>query len=148
MLVGKVTPTAIDPTKNNGQNWQATFTVPIEGLYDTDYYLYAVVNDGFNVPVQSGDSAPFTPDFAVQGQVANQNGDPEGGWEVFLDYNRNGVQDPNEPGTQTNAGGFYSFTRTFSTPGVDPVPVDTPFNVQLTAAQPRITSSSRTTPSQ
>src|SRR5262249_61228172 len=114
----------------------ATFPVTIEGLYDTDYYLYAVVDDGFNVPVPSGNSAMFRPKFAVQGRVANQNGDPEGGWAVFLDYNRNGVQDRNEPGTHTNAGGFYSFTRTFSTPGIDPVPVNKPFNVQLTVLAP------------
>src|SRR5262249_7477613 len=103
VLVERKTPTLIDWKTNNGQNWRATFPVAIEGLYDTDYYFYAVVDDGFNVPVQSGNTATFRPDFAVEGQVANQNGDPEGGWAVFLDYNRNGKQDPNEPGTQTNA---------------------------------------------
>src|SRR5262249_58574503 len=75
----------------------------------------------------------FTPDFAVAGQVANQNGDPEGGWAVFLDYNDNHIQDSTEPGTQTNAGGFYSFTRVFSKPGIDPVPVGKPFQVVLPA---------------
>jgi hypothetical protein len=124
VLVDRLTPTQIDPKTHNGQNWQATFTVAIEGLYDTDYYFYAVVDDGFNVPVKSGNSATFRPVFAVEGRVANQNGDPEGGWAVFLDYNRDGKQDPNEPGTQTNAGGFYSFT-------FDKVPVNEKFNVVL-----------------
>jgi hypothetical protein len=136
VLLGKVTPTALDPSKNNGQTWQATFTVPIEGLFETQYVLYAVVNDGFNAPVQSGDSAAFTLDFAVAGQVTNQNGDPLGGWEVFLDYNPNGVRDPNEPVTHTNAGGFYSFTREFSKPGIDPVPVGRPLDVRLKIPAP------------
>src|SRR5262249_3727246 len=79
VLVGKVTPTAIDPKTHDGHNWTADFTVPVEGLFQTPYVLYAVVDDGFNAPVQSGDSAAFTPDFAVAGLVANQHGDPEGG---------------------------------------------------------------------
>src|SRR5262249_8619008 len=96
-------------TSAKGVNWQASINVPIDGLTPGQYVLYAVVNDGFNAPVVSANSVPFTPNFAVQGQVANQNNDPEGGWSVFLDYNNNGVQDPNEPGTKTDASGFYGF---------------------------------------
>src|SRR5262249_24978470 len=94
---------------------------------------YAVIDDGFNAPVASADSVPFTPNFAVQGQVANQNNHPEGGWAVFLDYNNNNIQDANEPGTKTNSGGFYSFTRTFADPDLGLVPATTPFRVVLTA---------------
>jgi hypothetical protein len=53
--------------------------------------------------------------------VTNQNGDPEGGWTVFLDYNNNGVQDANEPITTTNSAGFYSFTPKFTDLGPAPV---------------------------
>src|SRR5262249_49193574 len=59
VLVDRETPTRLDPKTPDGQNWQATFTVDIEGLNDTDYYFYAIIDDGFNVPVQSGNTATF-----------------------------------------------------------------------------------------
>ena len=59
-------------------NWQATFNVPINGLNPDQYVLYAVINDGFNSPVASPNSVQFTPGFAVQGQITNQNQEVEG----------------------------------------------------------------------
>ena len=56
-------------------------------------------------------SAPVTPTFAVQGTVANQAGDPEAGWTVFLDYDGDGQYDTSEPLTTTNAGGFTRSRR-------------------------------------
>ena len=102
-------------------NWQATINVPIDGLTPGQYVLYAVINDGFNSPVASADSVPFTPNFAVEGRVTNQSTDPEGGWSVFLDYNNNGVQDPGEPSTTTNSAGYYSFTQSFGDPVLSPL---------------------------
>ena len=110
--VGKLPVTPITPAAN-GVNWTATFTVPIEGLYSEGYVYYAVVNDGSNPPIQSAVSAPVTPAFAIQGKVANQNGDPEAGWTVFLDLGGDGNLDASDPVTVTNAGGFYSFAPTF-----------------------------------
>jgi hypothetical protein len=40
--------------------------VPIAGLNPGQYVLYAVIDDGFNTPVASADSAPYTPNFAIQ----------------------------------------------------------------------------------
>jgi hypothetical protein len=113
----------IDSVSNSagGTNWQATINVPIDGLNPGQYVLYAVINDGFNPPLASPDSVPYTPDFAVQGQITNQSNDPEGGWSVFLDYNNNGVQDPGEPSTTTNNAGYYSFDRTFGDPDLAPL---------------------------
>jgi hypothetical protein len=115
------------------ENWTATFTAPIDGLYPEPYVYYAVVDDGSNPPVQSVPSAPVTPAFAVQGTVANQNGDPAAGWTAYLDYNGNGQYDStSEPLTTTNAGGFNSFAPSFpNSPGVGPVPVGTPVPVRL-----------------
>ncbi|MBX9623119.1 MAG: FG-GAP-like repeat-containing protein, partial [Gemmataceae bacterium] len=121
-----------------GVNWTATFNAPVEGLYPEPYVYYAVVDDGSNPPVQSALSAPVTPAFAVQGTVKNQNGDPEAGWSVYLDYNGNNQYDPSEPLTTTNAGGFYSFAPAFpNSPGVGPVPVNTPVSVRLLVQGPQ-----------
>jgi hypothetical protein len=122
----------------NGVNWQATVNVPVEGLYPLPYTVYAVVNDGFNVPVKTANSAPFTPAFAVIGSVSNQAHDAETGWSVFLDYNGDGIREPNEPIYQTsNPDGFFAFTPTFDPrTGWDPVPVNKPFNVVLIVPAP------------
>src|SRR5262249_6033219 len=130
VLIGTATPA---PISGDGVNWQATIDVPIDGLFPLEYKVYAVVKDGLNVPVKTALSAPFTPAFAVQGGVANQLNDALTGWSVYLDYNRNGVHDANEPITQTsNPDGFYAFTPTFQpSTGWDPVPVNTPFDVRL-----------------
>jgi hypothetical protein len=122
----------------NGVNWQATVNVPIEGLYPLPYTVYAVVNDGFNVPVKTANSSPFTPEFAVIGSVSNQNHDAKTGWSVFLDYNRDGQRQNNEPLYPTSdPDGFYAFTPTFpASPEWDPVPVGKAFNVQLIVPAP------------
>jgi hypothetical protein len=135
VLIGTATPEQIS---GNGVNWQATIDVPIDSLYPLQYTLYAVVNDGYNAPVKTADSAPFTPAFAVEGNVSNQNGDALPGWSVFLDYNQDGIHEANEPIYQTsNPDGFYAFTPTFaSSTGWAPVPVNQPFNVQLIVPSP------------
>src|SRR5262245_19909501 len=92
-----------------GTNWQATVNVAIDGLFPVPYRLYAKVDDGTNAPTKSALSATFTPVFAVQGSIANQNGDALGGWYVYLDYNQDGIHEPNEPITQTDSSGFYGF---------------------------------------
>jgi hypothetical protein len=130
VLIGTATPTLFN---GDGVNWQATVNVPIDALYPLPYTVYAVVNDGHNAPVKTAASAPFTPAFAVEGNVANQNGDALPGWSVFLDYNQDGIHEANEPIFQTsNPDGAYAFAPTFdSTTGWDPVPVDAPFDVRL-----------------
>jgi hypothetical protein len=126
VLIGTVTPTS----PNDDGNWQATIPVPIQGLYPLPYTVYAVVNDGYNAPVRTANSAQFTPAFAVSGSVYNQNHDALTGWSVFLDYNQDGIWEPNEPITQTsNPDGSYAFAPDPSTG--DPVPVNTPFDVRL-----------------
>src|SRR5262249_42942201 len=59
-------PASLDAVTNSrgGTNWQATIDVPIDTLPPGQYVLYAVVDDGFNPPVASADSVPFTPGFA------------------------------------------------------------------------------------
>jgi hypothetical protein len=123
----------------NGLNWQATVNVPIEGLYPLPYTVYAVVNDGFNVPVKTANSAPFTPMFAVIGSVSNQAHDAKTGWWVWLDYNRDSRRQANEPIYQTsNPDGFFAFTPTFDpSTGWDPVPVGNPFDVRLIVPAPQ-----------
>ena len=86
--------------------------MPIDSLAPSAYTLFAVVDDGVNPPVASDPSAAFTPTFAVRGTVTNQNGTPITGSPVFLDYNRNFIQDANEPGTTTGPNG-YAFTAKF-----------------------------------
>ena len=127
--VGSVTPTA---ATGGGVDWKASVNVPISGLYPLDYKLYATVNDGFNSPVQSASSTVFTPDFAVHGDVANQNGDALAGWTVYLDYNGTGVPAANDPSVITNQAGFFGFPSAFaSATGWAPVPVGKPVNVLL-----------------
>ena len=112
VLIGTAAPTQIS---GDGVNWQATVNVPIGGLYPLSYTIYAVINDGYNASVRTASSAPFTPAFAVQGSVANQNHDALPGWSVWLDYNRDGIREPNEPIFQTSSpDGFYAFTPTFA----------------------------------
>ena len=69
----------------------------------------------------------------MHGGVANQRNDGLTGWSVFLDYNQNGRHDADEPITQTSTpDGFYAFAPTFDpNSGWSPVPINTPFNVQL-----------------
>jgi hypothetical protein len=111
--------------------YTAGFVVPIDGLDASAYTLIAVVDDGTNPPVATDPSPAFTPVFAVRGTVANQNGTPITGLPVFLDYNRNGIQDANEPSTTTGPNG-YAFPATFdSNPNLAPVPVGSPFDVVL-----------------
>ena len=127
--VGSVTPTA---ATGGGVDWNASVNVPISGLYPLEYKLYATVNDGFNSPVQSASSTVFTPDFAIHGDVANQNGDALAGWTVYLDYNGTGVPAANDPSVITNQAGFFGFPSAFaSTSGWAPVPVGKPVNVLL-----------------
>jgi hypothetical protein len=130
VLIGTATPEQIS---GDGLNWQATVNVPIDSLYPLPYTVYAVVSDGYNAPVKTGNSAPFTPEFAVGGYVFNQNQDALPGWSVFLDYNRDGMREANEPIFQTsNPDGAYAFAPTFDpSTGWDPVPVDQQFDVRL-----------------
>ena len=72
---------------------------------------------------------PFTPDFAVQGIVQNQNGTPKAGWTVYLDLNNDGTRDANDPSVVTNADGFYSFLQSS-------VPANKPFHVHLVVPAP------------
>jgi hypothetical protein len=117
------------PLTGQGTQWTATLPLDLTKTFPTGYHIYAVVNDGFNAPVQSADSAAFTPRFAVYGSVSNQADEPQTGWEVFLDYNNNGTRDPGEPATTTNNQGLYSFGPDPS--GFKPVPVGAQFDVQL-----------------
>jgi hypothetical protein len=129
VLIGTAAPALIS---GDSVNWQATVNVPIGGLYPLSYTVYAVVNDGFNAPVRTASSAPFIPTFAVQGSVSNQNFAVLPGWSVFLDYNRDGIREPNEPLLTTNSAGAFAFTPTFDpSTGWDPVPLNTPFDVRL-----------------
>ncbi|MFO0847306.1 MAG: malectin domain-containing carbohydrate-binding protein [Gemmataceae bacterium] len=131
VLVGKV-----NATQTGGSGWKASVPVPVDGLAAIPYTLVAVVNDGQNPPVASAESAPFTPKFAVRGTVLDQNGKPVIGEPVFLDYNRNGQQDDNEPRALTGPDGF-AFTGTFApnpvdpTKGWNPVPTNAKFDVVL-----------------
>jgi hypothetical protein len=130
VLIGAAAPAQ---TGSGGGAWQATVNVPVGGLYPLPYTVYAVVNDGFNAPVRTASSEPFTPAFAVQGNVSNQNGDALPGWSVFLDYDGDGKHESNEPIFKTsNPDGFYAFAPTFDpSTGWKAVPVNTPFNVRL-----------------
>ena len=128
VLVGTAVP---GPSTTPGTNWQVTVKVPIAGLFPVPYELYATVDDQTNTPTQSPLSAVFTPEYAVQGEIANQNHDGLGGWSIYLDYNQDGKIEPNEPVIQTNSTGFYGFTPTFTGPGIDPVPVGKPFDVRV-----------------
>ncbi len=110
--VASVTPTT---ATGGGVNWQATANVPINGLYPLEYKLYATVDDSVNAPAKSMVSTNFTPAFAVEGSVANQNHDSITGWTLYLDYNRDGQREPNEPSAITSSpDGFYAFTPTFA----------------------------------
>jgi hypothetical protein len=124
--------------QGNGVNWQAKVDVPVDGLYPLPYTVYAVVSDGFNVPVKSVNSTPFTPLFAVIGSVSNQNDDAKTGWSVWLDYNQDNKRQDNEPIYQTsNPGGFYAFTPTFDPKtGWGPVPTGKDFDVRLIVPAP------------
>jgi hypothetical protein len=135
VLIGTAAPQQVS---GDGINWQATVNVPVSGLYPLPYTVYAVVNDGFNAPVKTASSPAFLPAFAVEGNVANQNGDALPGWQVFLDYNRDGIHEANEPIFQTRSpDGFYAFTSTFDpSTGWDPIPLDRPFDVRLVVPSP------------
>jgi hypothetical protein len=135
-LIGTA-PVMLDGTDGNTANWKAKFNVPLDGLFPTDYYLYAVVDEQGNstpdytdpnqralrrTPVQSANSTVFEPEYAVHGNISNQNNHPLSNWPVFLDLNQDGILEPWEPVTVTNDQGFYGFLA-------GQVPVNTEFNV-------------------
>ena len=104
--------------------WDTSNLTPV-----TQYYVYAVIHDGTNAPVNSratARSAAVTPIEGIYGTVANtapgpNNGQPIAGVIVYLDLNRNGRYDgptyngdgtvavAGEPEVSTNSAGFYNF---------------------------------------
>ncbi|HXG13468.1 MAG TPA: SdrD B-like domain-containing protein [Gemmataceae bacterium] len=89
-------------------------TVPwnLTGLLPVPHYVYAVINDGTNVPVKSAYSNPLIPQPPLSGQVSDlaHGGQAISGLTVYLDLNHNGQFDPNtDPSSITGSAGFYSF---------------------------------------
>jgi hypothetical protein len=99
-------------------------TWDLKGLLPVKYYVYAVINDGFNTPVHSAYSNPVTPKPPLSGIVSDSRngGRPLSGFLVYLDQNQNGRFDPGIDKSTTNGSGFYSFDP-------DDLPRDTPFYV-------------------
>ncbi|WP_148598180.1 SdrD B-like domain-containing protein [Aquisphaera giovannonii] len=112
--------------------YTATSTVDLSGLLPTQYYFYAVVNDGTNAPVTSsltGTDQVMEYEPVVSGTVANQDGTALSGWTVFVDLNGNGILEANDPSTTTNANGFYGFSS-------NQVPYGTPVDIVLVNLDP------------
>lgn len=131
---GRLVGTSNITLQSDKTTWKVNVNVPIDGLFPTNYYLYAILdqqplstgNVGNYQPtvVRSTNTAVFEPQFAIHGSVANQNSHALLGWTVFLDLNRNGVHDQGEPEKQTNDQGFYSFAASA-------VPLNHPFDIRL-----------------
>ena len=85
-------------------------------------YIYAVINDGTNTPVNSTYSSSIIPVPNVVGQILDQFGNPISGIRVFLDLNddqnydapvyTNGIlTSPGDPSMITNINGNYFFNH-------------------------------------
>ena len=86
-------------------------------------YIYAIINDGTNTPVNSTYSSAIIPVPNVVGQVLDQFSNPISGIRAFLDLNDDGNYDapvvaangtittPGDPSAITNASGSYFFNN-------------------------------------
>jgi hypothetical protein len=94
---------------NQKLTWNLAGLLPIE----PGYYVYAVINDGKNVPVYSAYSAsPVLPTPPLSGIVSDpkHGGAALSGVTVFLDNDHTGRFNPaDDPYTPTGPTGFYAF---------------------------------------
>lgn len=101
------------PVTTDGQgNWTALVGWNLSGLLPTEYYVYAVVNDGSNTPVFSAYSSPRLanpPMYGTVTDVGDGRHDALAGLLVYLDLNHNGQYDQGEPQSITNSEGFFEF---------------------------------------
>ena len=106
---GKVGPGASKVPFTYDPGW--TLPLQLGGLLPRPYYLYAVIDDGFNKPTRSAYVGPFTPAPPISGTVSDPIhtvGVP--GARVYLDLDADGRFDPGaDPSTVTDAGGVYVF---------------------------------------
>ena len=131
ILIGK---SSLTSAGGSATTWTASIPLDLRNTFPVGYHLTAIVDDGASAPVRSALSRSFEPIVAVAGSVSNQLGQPLGGWTVFLDYNSNGTQDPDEPDSLTDLDGEYTFPP--RPIGSNPVPIGIPFRTVLVNLDP------------
>src|SRR5262249_39844114 len=102
-LIAKDVPLTNGSTNSESQtSFTVSTTLDLSQLLPTQYYLYAVANDGTNSPVTSdltgteGTDQVVENDPVVTGTVSNQDNEALSGWTVFVDANCDGIMEADE----------------------------------------------------